>query len=698
MSITPSAVVSGTFTNDQGNPVPNITLTFTLAAFSATQYPFGFPMFVNGFGMIGSPSVTAVTNGAGFFTVTLWGNDVIQTANGKGSYYTVSSSPTSQVFYGQYQFLQGGNYNLLTATPLVPFPSQSPITVPPGSQSANLVFAGPTSGTSQPPAFRALVDGDLPGGTTGSGSVVLQNSPTFTGVVSTQNLESILYADQFPGADMGAKINAAVTYLVASAATYGKIMIPAGNFNVSTTIGLASGCFLEGCGSSTTFLNWVGSSSGVMVDEPAQSNGWGISHLQLQTTSSGGTATAIKMAACNNVLIDDVIINGAGYATGWGTGIYVTGDGSSATSNSVQIRNCRVANYSVAGIQVDHAIDLFVTDCTAYAGSSSDTTAINILCDSGISGAYFKNISTGNGKNGLKVQSSFGGSSATYNGPPWAMFFTDCLFDSLSGGDGILFDSSLGANVVDARFCDCWVASSVDHNVHISGGQKINWQGGTIRAASLNGVLIDSANVDYVTIDGAYITSNNTSATSNTNGVTISAAASNVSVVNSFIGNITEPFGGGSQSYGVYVSANAPNFVCVNNNLTANSTGPLYTTSTATQLIAGNLPVTVPNQNNGSSQWFWVIGSNGFQLVDHTATYVNFDVTDAGVVTARSGLVAPTGTYTGATPTVSSGQVGFGVSTASTASGGSATLPVNPVGFLEVNISGTTYKLPYYAV
>ena len=544
------------------------------------------------------------------------------------------------------------------------------------------IFAGPVS-------FTNLVSF--------SGSVNFTAPTTFESII-VANLESILYADQFPGADMGAKINAAVTYLVASAATYGKIMIPAGNFNVSTTIVLASGCFLEGCGSSTTFLNWVGSSSGVMVDEPAQSNGWGISHLQLQTTSSGGTATAIKMAACNNVLIDDVIINGAGYATGWGTGIYVTGDGSSATSNSVQIRNCRVANYSVAGIQVDHAIDLFVTDCTAYAGSSSDTTAINILCDSGISGAYFKNISTGNGKNGLKVQSSFGGSSATYNGPPWAMFFTDCLFDSLSGGDGILFDSSLGANVVDARFCDCWVASSADHNVHISGGQKINWQGGTIRAASLNGVLIDSANVDYVTIDGAYITSNNTSATSNTNGVTISAAASNVSVVNSFIGNITEPFGGGSQSYGVYVSANAPNFVCVNNNLTANSTGPLYTTSTATQLIAGNLPVTVPNQNNGSSQWFWVIGSGGFQLVDHTSTYVNLGVTDAGVVTARSGLVAPTGTYTGATPTVSSGQVGFGVSTASTASGGSATLPPNPVGFLEVNISGTTYKLPYYAV
>ncbi len=36
--------------------------------------------------------------------------------------------------------------------------------------------------------------------------------------------------------------------------------------------------------------------------------------------------------------------------------------------------------------------------------------------------------------------------------------------------------------------------------------------------------------------------------------------------------------------------------------------------------------------------------------------------------------------------------------TATTATAGSQTLPASPVGFLEVNIGGTTYKLPYYAV
>jgi hypothetical protein len=51
----------------------------------------------------------------------------------------------------------------------------------------------------------------------------------------------------------------------------------------------------------------------------------------------------------------------------------------------------------------------------------------------------------------------------------------------------------------------------------------------------------------------------------------------------------------------------------------------------------------------------------------------------------------------GPTPTVSASQIGLGSTTAASASSGAATLPGNPVGFLEVNIGGTMYKVPYYA-
>ena len=60
-------------------------------------------------------------------------------------------------------------------------------------------------------------------------------------------------------------------------------------------------------------------------------------------------------------------------------------------------------------------------------------------------------------------------------------------------------------------------------------------------------------------------------------------------------------------------------------------------------------------------------------------------------------FVAPEIILTGATPTVTSGQLGLGVTTAATANAGSATLPANPVGFLTINLGGTVVKIPYYA-
>ena len=50
-----------------------------------------------------------------------------------------------------------------------------------GPQTANTVLAGPTTGSAVAPAFRALVDADLPGGVTGSGAVVKASGPTVTG-------------------------------------------------------------------------------------------------------------------------------------------------------------------------------------------------------------------------------------------------------------------------------------------------------------------------------------------------------------------------------------------------------------------------------------------------------------------------------------------------------------------------------------
>jgi hypothetical protein len=44
----------------------------------------------------------------------------------------------------------------------------------------------------------------------------------------------------------------------------------------------------------------------------------------------------------------------------------------------------------------------------------------------------------------------------------------------------------------------------------------------------------------------------------------------------------------------------------------------------------------------------------------------------------------------------STGVANFTSPTATTATAGTRTLPSSPAGFLEINVSGTLYKLPYY--
>lgn len=55
-------------------------------------------------------------------------------------------------------------------------------------------------------------------------------------------------------------------------------------------------------------------------------------------------------------------------------------------------------------------------------------------------------------------------------------------------------------------------------------------------------------------------------------------------------------------------------------------------------------------------------------------------------------------TLTNAAPTVASGQIGFGSTTALSvgAAGGAPALPATPVGYLVFNLGGTNFKIPYY--
>jgi hypothetical protein len=52
----------------------------------------------------------------------------------------------------------------------------------------------------------------------------------------------------------------------------------------------------------------------------------------------------------------------------------------------------------------------------------------------------------------------------------------------------------------------------------------------------------------------------------------------------------------------------------------------------------------------------------------------------------------------GGAPTVGAGQISYGATVASSANAGSASaLPALPLGYIIINVAGTTAKIPYYA-
>ncbi|HLJ88723.1 MAG TPA: hypothetical protein VKZ53_18030, partial [Candidatus Angelobacter sp.] len=116
------------------------------------------------------------------------------------------------------------------------------------------------------------------GGNGGSGIVIISfsqsqsspGSPSTQPSSSPQNitairLNGIRFADQFPGSDMGAQINNAISDCVPGAPVAEcLVLVPPGNFNFSTTIEITSpGISLVGAGSFATTLNYIGSGDAI---------------------------------------------------------------------------------------------------------------------------------------------------------------------------------------------------------------------------------------------------------------------------------------------------------------------------------------------------------------------------------------------------------------------------------------------------
>jgi len=224
--------------------------------------------------------------------------------------------------------------------------------------------------------------GGTPGGT--NGSLQINNNGAFGGT------SGVLNAGVFAGADLGAQINAAYAALPASG---GNILIPAGNFNVSTPIVIGT--------TKQAYLTCLAGSSSAAGGDSV-----------LTWTPSSGTMLTLNARGTN---LSGCVLNGPG---GTNTAIGVVLGGSN-TDIFGDMRDTYIAGFHV-GLEIlsNTYIDTFDNVNVA----NNDT---NILIPSGV-GDMGENF-------------SFTGGSFAMNGGPSAVFSKTCV--NIMHGSELHFNS-----------------------------------------------------------------------------------------------------------------------------------------------------------------------------------------------------------------------------------------------------------------
>ncbi|MGH9487502.1 MAG: hypothetical protein ACRD04_07920 [Terriglobales bacterium] len=245
-------------------------------------------------------------------------------------------------------------------------PDASGVLVLEGKTPANIVTGNLPENDVFPMTTGANVIGNPPLSDNGT-DVQAGGGPAVAQGITAQPIESVLHADQFPGADMGAKINAAIAALPG---TCGTVSVPLGNFNFSTRIVIPRCVSVAGAGSGITnngapaaggtSLNWTPSSGIAVVDGDPSSQGadypgvGGMRDLTLNATASGNTAIGL-------------FLGGGTGSDGVPTDLFAAGqefDAISITNFSVGVEwgsnawtetfnNTAIGDFSVAGITTD---------------------------------------------------------------------------------------------------------------------------------------------------------------------------------------------------------------------------------------------------------------------------------------------------------------------------------------------------------
>jgi hypothetical protein len=269
------------------------------------------------------------------------------------------------------------------------------------------------------------------------------------------------------------------------------------------------------------------------------------------------------------------------------------------------LSNFRFDQYTGTAFYCENINDGWITDGASY-GVLQNTTSIGANIDSACNGLYVSNwVNGAAGLHGWYVHNT---ANPGLGVPTWAKLVhpeSDCA----AGGDGMLFDASLGTGYLGWTIENVWtggagqtcqgssgsISAPNSAGIHISGGTGITIHNGNIRANVGAGVLIDNAQVSSVTISDVLFSSNNWTphygvppGTTHSQ-IEITAAAQSIAIHdNHFDNNET---GYGYPAYGINVSSVAAGGYIGPESCSGQITGCIHNLSTGTMAY---YPLTSP--------------------------------------------------------------------------------------------------------
>jgi hypothetical protein len=215
---------------------------------------------------------------------------------------------------------------------------------------------------------------------------VIQNLTSIHPAITPTSIESVLYADQFPGADIGAEVNAANTACAAYATTGCEIVIPAGAYSFSTPITITTRALLVGQGGGTV-LTYTGTGTAITLNIPSeatnlQDSNKGMQGIMLLGPSASGATVGVLIegpslgSSATGVQLNGVTIRGFGTGVEIGSNAYWTRlQDTSLEFNGVNFSFPSGTTNSGEQISFEHS---FIADATVGANIYIDASGASI--------------------------------------------------------------------------------------------------------------------------------------------------------------------------------------------------------------------------------------------------------------------------------------------------------------------------------